>query len=74
VSVGVSSIVGPARGPETSVEALMDQADKSLYASKAGGRNRVTAFGTSDSEPEARPPTTQRGTNGSKSIPIRSVR
>ena len=74
VSVGVSSIVGPARGPETSVEALMDQADKSLYASKASGRNRVTAFGTSDSEPEARPPTTQRGTNGSKSIPIRSVR
>ena len=43
-SFGVSTLGGGARGPEE----LIDQADQALYASKHGGRNRVTVYASPD--------------------------
>jgi diguanylate cyclase (GGDEF)-like protein len=74
VSVGVSCVVGPVRGPEMTVEGLLDQADKSLYASKAGGRNRVTMFGAADPASDGCQSNNQRGSNGSQSVSVSSVR
>jgi diguanylate cyclase (GGDEF)-like protein len=41
-SIGVSSLQSSAPGAQVTVEGLLDQADRCLYASKDGGRNRVT--------------------------------
>jgi two-component system cell cycle response regulator len=42
VSIGVSGLGNAANRKEASVESLLQQADKHLYASKENGRNRVT--------------------------------
>jgi diguanylate cyclase (GGDEF)-like protein/PAS domain S-box-containing protein len=43
ISLGVASVVPPLDGQAT--DSLLKQADEALYASKAAGRNRVTAAG-----------------------------
>ncbi len=48
VSIGVAQLEGD-DGPEE----VLDRADRRLYASKRGGRNRVTATGDGQTRPEA---------------------
>lgn len=42
VSIGVAMCQKPANGARMTVDSLLDQADRALYGSKAGGRNTVT--------------------------------
>jgi two-component system, cell cycle response regulator len=42
VSIGVSGLDASANRASTTAQSLLDQADRSLYSSKASGRNRVT--------------------------------
>jgi diguanylate cyclase (GGDEF)-like protein len=43
VSIGVAAISSLPRATEPSVDALLELADRGLYASKQAGRDRVTA-------------------------------
>lgn len=49
ISVGVSALGGVADRDAATVQTLLELADTSLYASKSGGRNRVTS---PDSQPQ----------------------
>jgi two-component system cell cycle response regulator len=48
VSIGVSGLDGIAGKNSATVQSLLEYADTNLYASKAGGRNRVTSSNAND--------------------------
>jgi diguanylate cyclase (GGDEF)-like protein len=61
VSIGVSGLESFPDRRSASVEAVLHHADTNLYASKAGGRNRVTLSAFNGTYPPARAPAIQRG-------------
>ena len=46
VSIGISSFEGGSKRDRDTVQSLLERADANLYASKARGRNRVSASTT----------------------------
>ena len=55
-NVAVSASIGVACYPDhgSSIESIKEKADKAMYASKSGGKNRVTLF-SFDTQPDAAP-------------------
>jgi len=73
VSIGVSGLGGIARNSAT-VQSLLEEADTNLYASKAGGRNRVTSSNSNDAPAAPRKPVNQRPSHVNTKNSISSVR
>ena len=71
VSVGISALGAIAGRAAATVQSLLEHADTNLYASKAGGRNRVTAPKSNDA-PIA--PRNQLQSYGNTKVSISSVR
>jgi two-component system cell cycle response regulator len=73
VSIGVSGLGGIARNSAT-VQSLLEHADTNLYASKAGGRNRVTSSNPNDAPVAPRRPANQRPSHVNTQNSVSSVR
>jgi len=71
VSIGISALGAIAGRNAATVQSLLEHADANLYASKAGGRNRVTASSSNDA-PIA--PRNQRQSHGNTKDSVSSVR
>jgi two-component system cell cycle response regulator len=71
VSIGISALGAIAGRNAATVQSLLEHADTNLYASKAGGRNRVTSSRSNDA-PNA--PRNQRQSHGNTKDSVSSVR
>jgi two-component system cell cycle response regulator len=71
VSIGISSLGAIACRTGATAQSLLEHADTNLYASKAGGRNRVTSSSSTDA-PNA--PRNQRQSHGNTQDSFCSVR
>jgi two-component system cell cycle response regulator len=74
VSVGVSALGGLADRDSATVQALFELADTSLYASKSGGRNRVTLPSSQSQAAVASVATHQRSRLVNEKMPVSSIR
>jgi two-component system chemotaxis response regulator CheY len=74
VSIGVSGLESFPDRRSASVEAVLHHADTNLYASKAGGRNRVTLSALKATHAPARESAIQRGGYVNPKVSLSSVR
>jgi two-component system, cell cycle response regulator len=74
VSIGVTGLEGIVNRDLASVQPLLEHADKNLYASKAGGRNRVTLSTANGADPGTGGPVNQWPSHAKPKVSLSSVR
>jgi two-component system cell cycle response regulator len=74
ISIGVSGLESFPDRRSANIEAVLQHADTNLYASKAGGRNRVTLSAFKGTHSPAREPAIQRGDHVHSKVSLSSVR
>jgi two-component system, cell cycle response regulator len=74
VSIGVSGLGAIGSRNSATVQSLLEHADTNLYASKAGGRNRVTSSNSKDAPLEPRRLANQRPSHVNTKDSVSSVR
>jgi two-component system, cell cycle response regulator len=74
VSIGVSGLVGDFNRKTATVQSLLEQADTNLYASKSGGRNRVTLENPASVRLRSLAPLHNRSNHENAALSVGSVR
>ena len=74
VSIGVSGLEAIANRNAATVESLLEHADANLYASKASGRNRITALDSKVAQIGAHKPAHQWSNHVKENTSVRSLR
>jgi two-component system cell cycle response regulator len=74
VSIGVTGLEGILDSHSATVQPLLERADRNLYASKAGGRNRVTLSNVNGADPGTGGPVNQWPSHAKPKVSLSSVR